>query len=101
VTTTVRAGALWIPLDQPAGRLVPLLLDPRSNSSVFQEPAYAPLVRVGEDFFIARVSGSPAVAAAPTVAPGPAVAPRAEEVSAKSARDGAPIPRRRLRFVVD
>jgi hypothetical protein len=53
-TTTVPAGALWIPVAQPAGRSLPLLLDPRSNSSVFQEPAYAPLVRTEEDFFIAR-----------------------------------------------
>jgi hypothetical protein len=51
----VPAGALWVPLDQPARRLVPHLLEPGSNNSVFREPVYAPLVTVGEDFFIHRV----------------------------------------------
>jgi Zinc carboxypeptidase len=66
-TIPVPAGSLWIPLDQPAGRLVPLLLDPRSNSSVFQEPAYASLVEVGRDFFVARVAeGAPTAERVPT-----------------------------------
>lgn len=55
-STVVPAGALWIPVQQPGGRMLPLLLDPRSNSSVFQDPHYAALVRPGEDFFIARVA---------------------------------------------
>jgi hypothetical protein len=57
-TKTVPAGSLVIPLTQPAGRILPLLLDPRSNSSIFQEPAYAPLVRTDEDFFIVRMPRS-------------------------------------------
>lgn len=50
----VEPGALWIPLDQPARRLIPLLLEPRSNSSIFEDPAYAKLIAVGGDFFIQR-----------------------------------------------
>lgn len=90
-TVAVPAGALWIPVRQPAGRMLPLLLDPRSNSSIFQEPAYAALVRPGEDLFIARVerddaarrpapparaAGSPPGEASPG---GPAAAPLAEQ----------------------
>jgi hypothetical protein len=95
---TVPAGSLWIPLDQPAGRLLPLLLDPRSNSSVFQEPAYAPLVRVGEDFFVARVADSdPGIegASPPASSAGAAPPPDAPERPIQAG------PRRRLRFVVD
>jgi len=51
----VPAGALWIPLDQPARRLIPHLLEIGSGNTVFREPAYAPLVGVGEDFFVYRV----------------------------------------------
>ncbi len=51
----VGPDALWVPLDQPARRLIPLLLEPRSNSSIFNDPAYAALIAAGEDFFIQRV----------------------------------------------
>jgi hypothetical protein len=80
-TIAVPPGALLIPLAQPAGRLIPLLLDPRSNSSVFQEPAYAPLVKVGEDFFIARV----AEPAAPSARPALPSAARAEPPTVQAA----------------
>jgi hypothetical protein len=53
---TLTAGTLWIPLRQPARRLIPLLLDPRSNSSFFEHPDYAPLVVPGKDLFVYRVS---------------------------------------------
>jgi hypothetical protein len=53
----VPAGALWIPLDQPAGRLLPHLLEPGSSNAVFRDPTYAPLVTVGEDFFVYRIPG--------------------------------------------
>lgn len=52
-------GSLWIPLDQPGGRLVPLLLEPRSDSSLFEEPAYESWVQRGADFFILRVDATP------------------------------------------
>ncbi len=50
-------GTLWIPLDQPARRRIALLLEPLSNSSLFEDPAYSGLVRIGEDFFIQRIDG--------------------------------------------
>jgi hypothetical protein len=45
-------GALLIDLSQPLGRMAMLLLDPRSTSNVFRYPAYSPLLRSGEEFFI-------------------------------------------------
>lgn len=51
----VPAGALWIPLDQPARRLIPHLLEIDASNTVFREPAYAPLVTAGEDFFVYRI----------------------------------------------
>jgi hypothetical protein len=52
---TLPAGTLWIDLAQPLRRLIPLLLEPRSNSGIFQDPEYAKLVDVGGNFFIQRV----------------------------------------------
>jgi hypothetical protein len=49
------AGTLWIDLAQPLRRLIPLLIEPRSNGSVFQDPEYGKLVEVGAEFFIQRV----------------------------------------------
>jgi len=51
----VPAGALWVPLDQPARRLIPHLLEIGSSNTVFREPAYAPLVTPGADFFVHRI----------------------------------------------
>lgn len=56
-SVTFAAGTLWIPLDQPARRLVPLLLEPQSNSSIFEHPDYAALVAPGRDSFVYRVRG--------------------------------------------
>ncbi|MDH3438934.1 MAG: hypothetical protein OEN48_18405, partial [Betaproteobacteria bacterium] len=50
------AGTLWVDLRQPARRLVSLLLEPRSNSSLFEHPDFAPLVAPGEDFFVLRIN---------------------------------------------
>jgi hypothetical protein len=58
-TVTFPAGTLWIDLDQPLRRLIPLLLEPRSNSGIFQDPQYAKLIEVGEDFFIASIGKIP------------------------------------------
>ncbi|MGK5092432.1 M14 family zinc carboxypeptidase [Deltaproteobacteria bacterium TL4] len=44
-------GDLWIDLNQPAGRLVPLILDPRSTSSVFQDPAETSRLMPAQPFF--------------------------------------------------
>ena len=48
---------LWIPLRQPARRLIPLLLEPGSNSSLYERGDYASLVEPGRDFFILRIPG--------------------------------------------
>lgn len=52
-------GDLWISLDQPARRLIPLLLEPRSMSSIFEDPNYSCLIVVGQEFFINRVYEPP------------------------------------------
>lgn len=54
-TVMLPAGSLWVDLDQPLRRLVPLLLEPRSNGGIFQDPAYAELLEIGEDFFVLRI----------------------------------------------
>jgi len=51
---TLPAGALRIPLDQPFGRVVALLLEPTSASSVFAHPAYRRLLVPGEPLFVHR-----------------------------------------------
>jgi hypothetical protein len=51
---TARPGDLLIPLDQPSRRLIPLLLEPRSMSSLFNAPGYSDLVQEQRDFFIHR-----------------------------------------------
>lgn len=65
------AGALRVPLAQPARRLLPLLLEPRAPAGLFQEEPYASLVRPGEDFFVHRVerredAPAPGVSRAPS-----------------------------------
>lgn len=44
-------GDLLIDLRQPTGALAFLLLDPRSSTSVFHDPAYTPLLVEGRRFF--------------------------------------------------
>jgi len=51
------AGTLWIPLRQPARRLIPLLLEPGSNSSLYEHRDYASLVAPGKEFFVLRIPG--------------------------------------------
>jgi zinc carboxypeptidase len=55
VELTIREGALWIDLDQSQGRLVPLLLDPRSSSRIFTASPYCGLLVTGNEFFIYRI----------------------------------------------
>ncbi len=50
-------GTLWVPLRQPARRLIPLLLEPGSNSSLYEHGDYANLVEPGKEFFVLRIPG--------------------------------------------
>lgn len=52
---TTAPGALLIDLVQRDGRLVPLLLDPRSTSSLFRLPEFAPMVAADREFGVYRV----------------------------------------------
>jgi hypothetical protein len=52
---TLKRGDLIISLDQPARRLIPLLLEPQSLSSIFNSQEYSPLVEKRSDFFVYRV----------------------------------------------
>lgn len=54
VTLGLEPGMLMIDLAQPRGRLVPLLLDPRSTSSVFRYPEFAALMDAAEPHFAYR-----------------------------------------------
>lgn len=54
VQYTLRPGDMIVFRDQPARRLIPLLLEIQSGASIFATPEYAPLVKTGEDFFIFR-----------------------------------------------
>lgn len=49
-------GSLVIDLAQARGRLAVLLLDPRSNSSIFRFPRFAAMVQPDRDFFVHAVS---------------------------------------------
>jgi Zinc carboxypeptidase len=42
-------GDLWVDLGQPLGALVPLMLDPRSTSSIYRDPAFASFIQAGQD----------------------------------------------------
>jgi hypothetical protein len=55
----IEPGDLWIDLRQPARRMIPLLLDPRSNSSIFETPDFAPFAVPGQDFFVSRIESAP------------------------------------------
>ncbi|HEX4975101.1 MAG TPA: M14 family zinc carboxypeptidase [Pseudomonadales bacterium] len=45
-------GTLLVDLSQPRGRLAMLLLDPRSNSTIFIDPDYKTLLEAKQTFFI-------------------------------------------------
>jgi hypothetical protein len=51
----LQPGTLWIDLHQPRRRLASLLLEPQSNSSLFERREFSPLVKTGEDFFVLRI----------------------------------------------
>jgi hypothetical protein len=53
-TLQLNPGHLRIDPNGPTARLVPLLLDPRSISSVFHTPPYAGLLTPDTDFFVVR-----------------------------------------------
>jgi hypothetical protein len=55
VRVQTRPGDLWIDLDQPRGRLAALILEPRSNNSLFRTPEYSGLVAAGKVLPIYRV----------------------------------------------
>ena len=50
----VEAGDLWVSLDQADGRLVPLLLEPKSSTSIYKEPGYTDMLEEGR-FYIFSV----------------------------------------------
>jgi len=50
----VMPGHLYVRLLPDTARLLPLLLDPRSSSSVFQYPRFTQLITAHQPFFIAR-----------------------------------------------
>ncbi len=56
VSLAIPAGALRVAPSGRDRRLLPLLLDPRSASSVFRYAAYARLLVPGEASFIARAA---------------------------------------------
>jgi hypothetical protein len=45
-------GDLWIDLHQPAARLVPLILDPRSTNNIFYHPAFTSWLAGDKCFFV-------------------------------------------------
>jgi len=52
---TIKRGDLIIGLDQPARRLIPLLLEPQSLSTIFNSQEYRRIVQADSDFFVYRV----------------------------------------------
>jgi len=58
VLVTCRPGALWIDVAQPFSKLLVLLLEPRSSSSVFRDPSFADLLTSGEPCTVLRVKGN-------------------------------------------
>jgi hypothetical protein len=53
-TLVLEPGSLLIDTAQLGGRVVPLLLEPRSTSSIFRYPEFAALVKPEEEFFVYR-----------------------------------------------
>ncbi|MBK8960793.1 MAG: hypothetical protein IPM80_20840 [Proteobacteria bacterium] len=62
---TTAPGALLIDLVQARGRLVPVLLDPRSTSSLMRLPQFSSMLEAGKEFGIYRVRKGVVRAAAP------------------------------------
>ncbi len=54
--TSLPVGSLCVPLTQTTGRLLPLLLDPRSQSSVFRYPSFARLIERQQPLFVGRLT---------------------------------------------
>jgi len=52
----LRQGDLLIKTDQPLGILIPIIFDPRSSDSIFQNVAYRPLLLKYDEFFILPVT---------------------------------------------
>jgi hypothetical protein len=52
---TLKQGDLIIGLDQPARRLIPLLLEPQSLSNIFNAGEYCHIVEEDSNFFVYRV----------------------------------------------
>ena len=50
-------GTLWIPTRQPLRKLIPLLLEPRSNAGILQDASLAELLAPGNEVFFSRVEG--------------------------------------------
>ncbi len=55
INLAIAPGALRIDLAQPYGALAPLLLEPRSASSIFQSAGYAALLPQSGDHFVYRI----------------------------------------------
>ena len=53
-TLVLEPGSLIIDTAQLGGRIAPLLLEPRSTSSIFRYPEFAVLVKPEEEFFVYR-----------------------------------------------
>lgn len=54
-------GDLWVDVNQPGGRLVPLLLEPRSSTSIYEEKDYINILSEGR-FFVIPLGIQPAKA---------------------------------------
>lgn len=54
IELSLETGSLYISLQQPRGLLLPLLLEPRSMSSLFRYPYYRNLCEADRPFFIYR-----------------------------------------------
>lgn len=55
VQLKAKPGDLWIDLNQQRGRLAALILEPRSNSSLFRAPKYSALITPGKTLPVYRV----------------------------------------------
>ncbi len=74
VSLTLQPGDLWVPTDQPLGRLAAVMLDPRSSNGIYQEPRWRGLLlRNPLPVALAVRPDSPAVASQPK---SPAKSPR-------------------------
>ena len=55
VELLLEPGDLWIEVRQPEGLLLPLLLEPRSTSSIFAHPPFTAKLHRADEFFVYRV----------------------------------------------